>query len=201
MIITSFIWSLYLLLVKKTRSIELYGIVVSLVLVLTSLIVPMAFNPGSIFPSEHRYLTLSLAGLGLYTVSILKLSVKGRTLEIFLLIFTLFIFLHIRANRNYFNYLYPYRNVEVNNRMWNDLTSKLPNPYPDKFLLFYFDTRGGEALAYQNLLFGFNPRMSIDYSIEDAAKIPAYTTEFGEVVSAVRDGKVFKRLGYKRESN
>ena len=80
--------------------------------------------------------------------------------------------------------------------MWSKLFGYLPKSYPDKLLVFYFDDKENPGLANNTILFGFPPRMALEYNIKDSAKIPTFTNIYNEVISTVTDGKAFLRLGY-----
>jgi len=106
---------------------------------------------------------------------------------------------NIKNDRKYIANLYSTRNVEITNLMWNKLFGFLPKNYPDKLLIFYFDDNENPGLANNTILFGFPPRMALEYKIKDPGKIPTFTNIYDEVVSTVTDGKAFLRLGYSQE--
>lgn len=203
-LISLLIWAGYLLLFskKESKSSEIVGLIAGTLVILTSFMVPLLFNPGSIMGSDNRYYTVSLSGVAIIFASLLKLfTEKNKRIAYgFLLILALLLIFDIKSDRKYMTSLYPVRNLEVTESMWSRIFSYMPkSEYPDKLLLFYFDDKENPGLAHNTVLFGFPPRMSLEYKIHDPAKIPAFTTIYPEVVSAVTDGKAFLRLGYPQE--
>ncbi len=201
-IFTFLLWSIYLLYVVKQDNLipGAIGGILGPIFILTSIAVPLLFNPGAVFGASHRYLTLSLIGSAITIVSILFVSRKTKKVWIFFSLFLALLLFNIASDRRYFEDLYPYRNIYITDKMWDQVFSAVPkSAYSDKFLLFYFDETENPQLAHNTILFGFNPRMALEYGIKDESKVPAYTNIYSEVVSAVTDGRVFKRLGYKEE--
>ena len=177
------------------------GMITGPVLILTSFVVPLVVNPGAIMGSDGRYLTLSLAGVGITLASLLKITFENskKLTLIILIIFLSLVVFSIKNDRKYMDNLYATRNQETTDFMWSKLFGYLPKSYPDKLLLFYFDFSENSTLATNTVLFGFPPRMALEYKIKDPGKIPAFTTIYDEVVSTVTDGKAFLRLGYPQE--
>lgn len=201
--LTFLFWAIYILFIskKEKKDIGWVGMIVGPVLILTSFVVPLVVNPGAIMGSDGRYLTLSLAGVAITLASLLKVTFKNNK-KLALIIFIVFlssIAFSIKSDRKYMDNLYTTRNQETTNFMWSRLFGYLPKSYPDKLLLFYFDFSENSTLATNTVLFGFPPRMALEYKIKDPGKIPAFTTIYDEVVSAVTDGKAFLRLGYPQE--
>ncbi len=201
--ITYLIWSLYLLFISRNIKISSgwVGIVTGPVLIVTSLMVPLLFNPGRVLDSNHRYLTLSLVGVGITVASLLKIAIENnRRLAIFTTSFIIFILiLNVNADRKYFTNLLPTRNPEISNVIWDQFFKSMPQTYPKELLLFYFDDTEDARLSSDAFLYGFPPRVGLKYNIPTYAELPAMTTIYDEVVSAVTDGKAFKRLGYPQE--
>lgn len=199
---TFFLWSIYLLFIVKQKDLieGSVGGILGPIFILTSITVPLLFNPGAVFGASHRYLTLSLVGSSITIVSILIIARRAKKAWIFISLFIILLFFNIASDRKYFSDLYPYRNTQITDNMWNQVFRAVPREvYSGRFLLFYFDDSENARLAHNTILFGFNPRMALEYGIKDESKTPAYTNIYSEVVSAVTDGKVFKRLGYKVE--
>ena len=164
-------WSVYILFISKSekKSIEWVGIIAGPVLILTSLAVPLVFNPGAIIGSDGRYLTLSLAGVAITTSSILSFAFTRSRKTAYSILFILIVLLvfNIKSDRKYLDNLYISRNVEVTDLMWSKLFGYLPKSYPDKLLVFYFDDKENPGLANNTILFGFPPRMALEYNIKD----------------------------------
>ncbi len=202
--ITFLLWAIYILFVSKTekRTSAWVGMIIGPILILTSLVVPLVFNPGAIIGSDGRYLTLSLAGVAVTLASLLKISFfkKSKKVAFFILLtlLTLLAF-NIKSDRKYMDNLYVTRNIKVTDLMWEKLFGYLPKNYPDKLLVFYFDDKENPGLANNTILFGFPPRMALQYKIKETAKIPTFTNIYPEIVSTVTDGKAFLRLGYPQE--
>lgn len=193
-------WSIYIFFISKVekKTTELVGMIAGPVLILTSLVVPLVFNPGAIIGSDGRYLTLSLAGVAITLACLLKIVFENSKKVAFfvLIVFLSLLAFNVKNDREYMNRLYITRNVEVTDLMWTKLFGFLPKNYPDKLLVFYFDDKDNPGLANNTILFGFPPRMALEYKIKDASKIPTFTNIYSEVVSTVTDGKAFLRLGY-----
>ncbi len=203
-LISFLVLSVYVLFMSKyeKHSPSWVGIIAGPMILLTSFAVPLLFNPGAIMGSDNRYYTLGLAGAAVTIASLLKLVIGGskKLARPFLVLLGLLMILNIRSDRKYMTNLYPTRNVAVTEAMWNNIFEYVPkNSYPDKLLLFYFDDKDNPGLANNTILFGFPPRMAIEYKISDRGKIPTFTNIYEEVVSAVTDGKSFFRLGYPQE--
>ncbi|MEK7550220.1 MAG: hypothetical protein AAB535_00330 [Patescibacteria group bacterium] len=201
--ITFLIWAIYILFISKLekKNIEWVGMASGPILILTSFIVPLVFNPGAIMGSDGRYLTLSLAGVAITLSSLLVIASKINIRVAFLttvILLTMLTF-NIKNDRKYMNNLYATRNVAVTDLMWSKLFRYLPREYPNKLLVFYFDDKENPGLANNTILFGFPPRMALEYKIKDASLIPTFTNIYTEVVSTVTDGKAFLRLGYPQE--
>lgn len=193
-------WSIYIFFISKVekKTTELVGMIAGPVLILTSLVVPLVFNPGAIIGSDGRYLTLSLAGVAITLACLLKIAFENSKKVAFfvLIVFLSLLAFNVKNDREYMNRLYITRNVEVTDLMWTKLFGFLPKNYPDKLLVFYFDDKDNPGLANNTILFGFPPRMALEYKIKDANKIPTFTNIYAEVESTVIDGKAFLRLGY-----
>lgn len=190
------IWALVLRFVYQQKERLLVGLVIGPVLIITSLIVPLVLMPGGILDSSHRYFTLSLVAVPLIFAGILSLSQTKGVFGIIISLYLIMLIYNIGAVREYFAELLPSRNAETGRKMWDVLFKKMPKPYPDEYLLFYFDASADPAYAHNTVQFGFQPRMAIENQIEDGTKIPAFTNDYPEIISAVTDGQAFKRLGH-----
>lgn len=203
-LISFLIWAVYVLFIskKENKSSAWVGMIAGPVIILTSFMVPLLFNPGAIMGSDNRYYTLGLSGVAITVASLLKLiTEKSKKIALCLLmVLALLLIFNINIDRKYMKNLYPVRNLEVTESMWSRIFEYMPREtYPDELLLFYFDDKENPGLAHNTVLFGFPPRMAIEYKIKKQGKIPAFTTIYDEVVSAVTDGKAFLRLGYPQE--
>ena len=141
--------------------------------------VPLLFNPGAIMGSESRYYTLGLTGVAITVGSLLKLiSDRSKKASLYLLVvLALLLIFNIGSDRKYMTNLYPVRNHMVTESMWNKIFEYMSkDSYPDELLLFYFDDKENPGLAHNTILFGFPPRMAIEYKIKEQGKIPAFTT-------------------------
>ena len=202
--ISFLLWALFVLFISKLeiKSQSWLGMIAGTVIILTSFAVPLLFNPGAIMGSDNRYYTVGLSGVAISIASLLKLITdKNKKLAfVFFGISIILLIFNIKSDRKYMGSLYPVRNLAVTESMWNKIFEYVPKEtYPDKLLLFYFDDKENSGLAHNTILFGFPPRMAIEYKIKEQIKIPAFTNIYEEVVSVVTDGKAFLRLGYPQE--
>ncbi len=198
------IWSLYILFTsKKTESnIGFVGMAAGPFLILTSLIVPLFFTPGRVLESSHRYMTISLLGLAIIISSFLKLIFdKSKNIPSrYIYLIGILLLINIHADKKYFSELIITRNPKISDYIWKQFTSYVPPPKRGEKILYYFDDSENVRLASDAFLYGLPPRMGIKYSyLRNYQELPALTTLYDEVVSAVTDGKSFKRLGYPEE--
>ncbi len=202
-LITFTFWALQVIYASKKEKISVgwVGMVSGPVFILASIIVPLLFTPGRVLESNHRYLALSPVGVALTLASFLKIAFdSNKKLAYFVsTLLVLLIVLNIKADRRYFLSLYPTRNPERSNQIWNQFFKFMPETYPDKFLLFYFDDTENSRLASDAFLYGFPSRVGLKYQIFGGKDLPSATTIYDEVISAVTDGKAFRRLGHKEE--
>jgi hypothetical protein len=200
LIATLLFWSIYIRFVVKEKSIAFLLFIIGPLIILTSLIVPLVFNPGVTLDSNHRYYALGLTGLGLVVASFLKFIRPSIVYPIVFGLVIVYLLFNILSGQKYLNQLYPTRNAEISNKTWDKMFSLLPKDFPNnQFFLFYMDDTENPGFAFNTVLFGFPPRMAIKYNIMKNQGIPAFTTSYEEIISAVTDGKAFKRLGYEEK--
>ncbi len=199
-VFTLMIWALHLRFILKEKIDSLITFVVGPQIILTSLIVPLVFNPGATLDATHRYFALGLTGMSLVLAGFLKMIKNQKSYKLVFGLMVIYLLFNIFSDQNYLNQLYPTRSAQLSNATWNKLFTLLPDNFPNnRFILFYMDDKDNAGFAFNTILFGFPPRMAIQYHIYKTKGIPAFTTSYDEIVSAVTDGKVFKRLGYEEK--
>jgi hypothetical protein len=156
--------------------------------------VPWIFYPYIVYPTAHRYMTISSLGLGIIWGMLNLLKINRRVL-IFLFIIQLLI-QGVAAN-GYLSDLVQRRSRFISEKIWDSLEKKLPTfEETEDFKVIYFasdDTNGD--IVYNNVFFGFPPRIALEYGISDTNKIPVALTTYPDLVSMAIDGQAFKAQG------
>lgn len=196
LLIGGYVFILIIWLIIKYRSNKLIS--TALFISLFWSILPFFFAwwwvPISIFPTTHRYLIVSAMGVSILLATIIAMG-KDRQRKINLILgFSFILIIHIIATRMYLAQALISHGQETTKKIWS-VISYIPaigkNSRP---IIFYFEgdgTNGG--IIHDAITFGFPSHMSMLYNITESSKIPLVMDSGDEVLSAVKDGKSFKR--------
>lgn len=150
-------------------------------------------NPTAINATQERYLIVSAVGVTLLLSAFVANAKYKIPIYIF---FTLAILVHAFSTWKYLKHLSDVRGVE--------LTEKIRNAVPNVFdksgdtpILFYFQSSNSEVL-HHSLLFGFPLVVYFQHEIDYPWRV-VYTTDWQEVISALKDGESTKSYTGKKE--
>ncbi|TSC88541.1 MAG: hypothetical protein G01um10147_37 [Microgenomates group bacterium Gr01-1014_7] len=152
--------------------------------------------PNTIFPTPYRYFIVSAVGISIFLATIIGLgkNIKQR-INIFSFLLILVI-IHVISTHSYLSQLKDIRSQELYNRVWSQMPYVPAVGKTSRPIIFYFEGDGTVANAnilYSVIAFGFPPHMYLLYNLTSDAQIPAIMDTWDEVISAVKDGKSFKR--------
>lgn len=153
--------------------------------------------PNTIFPTIYRYFIVSAIGVSIFLATLIGLG-KGIKQQITLFSFFLFlVIIHISSTRSYFSQLDTIRSQELYNNIWSQIPYVPEIGKTSRPIVFYFEGDGtvvNADILYSVITFGFPPHMYLLYNLKSDAQIPVIMDSWDEVLSAVKDGKSFKRL-------
>ncbi len=154
----------------------------------------ITLNTGTVFPTFHRYMIVSSAGIALVWAFLALLQINRKAL---IVVFTLTILVQLNTTYNFLDYLVSSRGKEISEKIWDVLEGELPHFDTKKtyVVLFASDTQNGDVV-YNTAFFGFPPRMALRDRIWNSNRTPIAVTRYQEIVSAVTDGKVFLAHGH-----
>jgi len=158
--------------------------------------------PNTIFPSTYRYLITSAAGISVLFGSIIALGKDKIQKRLLFTFFSFLIVLHIISTRIYIGYLNMNHGLEISRNIWSQIPRIEEIGKNKKPVIFYFEgDRGNEIIIHDVITFGFPPHMAILYNLrEEDGGLPIPMVNFGEVMSAVKDGKTLSAYGYPSKS-
>lgn len=197
-----FIITILTLLYHLWRDKQAFPLFLSLVIIISSFIVPWLFTPEGHFSTSHRYLILTSLGLAIFWGTISTLMRQNSFSFLFFLVISIAFILQIQANHIFFKQLTISRSIEVSDTIWSQLGSLLPDvknaPSP---LIVYFEGDGinGDTL-YQVITFGFPPHISLLYDIpHDDKRLPVPISDFKELTAIYQTGQPLSAYAHQQK--
>ncbi len=152
--------------------------------------------PNTIFPTAYRYLTVSAIGVSIFLAALIGLG-KGTKGQITLFSFFLFlVIIHITSTHFYFSQLNTMRSQKLYDKVWSQIPYVPEIGKTSRPIVFYFEGDGtvvNANILYSVITFGFSPHMYVLYNLKSDTQTPVIMDSWDEVLSAVKDGKSFKR--------
>lgn len=152
--------------------------------------------PKTIFPTTYRYLTVSAVGISILLATIISLGKSGKQQRNLFIVFLILVIIHAFSTFSYLNQLKAIRSQELYNKIWSQIPFVPEVGKASQPIVFYFEgdgTSASLAILYNIITFGFPPHMYVLYNLKSDAQIPVIMDSWDEVLSAVKDGKSFKR--------
>ncbi|KKQ98125.1 MAG: hypothetical protein UT23_C0005G0048 [Candidatus Woesebacteria bacterium GW2011_GWA1_39_12] len=187
---------IYLLAKKNTKKLLLFliGIVF-----LIAFMFPWLYIPGVIFEPQHRYLVLSSVGFSILLAITLSPAQTSQKLKIYAqtALLSLIILVHVFSVNNYFRYQLKGRNTRLNQYIFTQIQSYVPQLPSDKVTVFYFENF--DPWVYENLLrasFGYHMQLIYNSKFDEQI-LPFSVANFNDLEKAVSDKSFTDILGYK----
>lgn len=188
-----FVLFLLIKLIHQTSAAE--GIFLSLSWTFLSFFFAWWWMPDTIYPSYHRYLTVSALGISILFGMIISLGKEFKNQLFLTIVLSLFLILHISSTNYYLKLMENFHSQQITDKIWSSM------PYIPEVgkepLVFYFEGDSNNYVILHNVLtFGFPPHMQLLYNLAYSDYAPVSMGNWNEVVSAVKDGQSFKAYGY-----
>lgn len=152
--------------------------------------------PKTIFPTTYRYLIVSAVGISILLATIISLGKSGKQQKNLFIVFLILVIIHAFSTFSYLNRLKAIRSQELYNKIWLQIPFVPEVGKASQPIVFYFEgdgTSANFAILYNIITFGFPPHMYVLYHLKSDAQTPFIMGSWEEVLSAVKDGKSFKR--------
>lgn len=146
----------------------------------------IAQDTNSVYPTDHRYMIMSSAGIALIWALLTLLKINKKILVV---LFILYTFFHLSTTYSYFDRIAHKRNREISTKIWTAIEKDLPHFDEKKTYVVLFLT-GDPMMNYYHGYFGFNPRIAVRDKIR-GFRAPVPVADMQSLVSAVTDGKIF----------
>lgn len=188
---------IWLILLLKTEPIFRKSLFIAFSWTISSFFFAWWQFPHTIFLTTHRYLIVSAIGISLFFATIISLGKTSKNTKSLFIFCSLFLLIQLFSTRSYLNKQNDTHNQQVSNKIWSSMPN-IPEMGKDELpLIFYFEGDGtNEGIIQDSITFGFPPHMALLYNINAENRTPIPVSNWQEVISAVKDGKVLPAYGY-----
>lgn len=189
------LWTIWLYLRHRKSQPELAeGLLFSTGWIIAFYVAGLIRTQHQLFPSVHRYMTLSSVGACVFFSCLIILMQRSRLTPatkpkrrpviytIYLLVALIFI-INFAASNHYLKELVQIRGTEISNTIWDSFAKQFP--VVRKGSVFYFES-DNETIFHKNVSYGFPPRVGILHNCPTMIDRPLGTPDFEEFSSLIR---------------
>ncbi len=171
-------------------------ILLSIALTILGFIIPWMWDFKTIYPPSHRYLITSSIGISLFLSLIIGLTKAMKFRVFILLLSSLLLASHIISTNRYIEARLSMHSQIIVNKLWSQIPYIPEIGKTDKPIVFYiYSDKEHEGLLFDALVFNLFYHIGFLYNLNTYKKMPVVINSWDGVLSAVKDGESFRRVG------